>query len=669
MLERGVILDHRYELEGELGRGGAGVVFRARDIKLQRPVAVKALVQEGPVADRARFLEEARALAELRHPHILEVFEVGEDQGVPYLVVELAEHGSLLHRAARRGLPRPEVLRFARQVLQALEYAHEKGLVHRDIKPENVLLASEVSARLADFGLARWLADSARTATGVVLGTPEYLAPEVLRGERASEASDLFSWACLTLFLATGHPPHEGTALAIYRARIEGAYRVDRLRGPLRAAVERCLQSDPRARPAASELLEWIEGEVSSPSQDVERGASMDSSKLQAATRRVATRSRPAVPGGPRWWAAWGLGAAASGLLVMAALRPQALPALVPPAAPTEAARAPATGPRLPPVLLSRWRSRLRGFDPGLELERLQARVQPPAPGVLEPALSSMVHVMGTVRTGSRPEAVDLQELLASRARLPWRLELDADRAGLRGLLRDRAHPLAERLELLDLLERLRAVDAYYEAWGEEPAYLAEDLQAELIPRRIDAPGPLPAPAPTPSAKDPPPGRYQLFRWSRDPDRRHPYLMVPGPDLSPPEELARLNAQGAEGLEGWSVEEHQEALGRIHVARPERFGRVVLDLALAHCLVPNRILLRWNQVDLVYHPSPEHFPGVIWGNERDPWRRLRLELPPGLLQAGWNRLKVTTGPLPGLARWGCMWLDDVAIELTEVAAP
>jgi hypothetical protein len=213
-----------YRVTAVLGFGGMGVVFRAEDPQLRRAVALKA-VRPGMAASasaRKRFLREAQITASLEHDHIVPIYQVGEDRGVPYLAMPLLRGESLDDRLKREGrLPPAEVLRIGREVAEALAAAHEQGLIHRDIKPGNVWLESRKGepgasalggrVRVLDFGLARAAADDQHlTQTGAVVGTPAYLAPEQARGEAADARSDLFSLGCLLYRMATGALPFQG---------------------------------------------------------------------------------------------------------------------------------------------------------------------------------------------------------------------------------------------------------------------------------------------------------------------------------------------------------------------------------------------------------------------------------------------------------------------------
>jgi WD40 repeat protein len=213
-----------YRVLEVLGTGGMGVVFRAEDVHLQRLVALK-VVRPSLAAQataRQRFLREARATAALRHDHIVTIYQVGEDRGVPFLAMELLQGESVADRLKREApLPPAEVLRIGRQIADGLAAAHAHGLVHRDVKPGNIWLETHSGERgvstpwfrvkLLDFGLARVVEEPGQlTQTGVIMGTPAYMAPEQAHGRPADARSDLFSLGCVLYHLATGVMPFRG---------------------------------------------------------------------------------------------------------------------------------------------------------------------------------------------------------------------------------------------------------------------------------------------------------------------------------------------------------------------------------------------------------------------------------------------------------------------------
>jgi serine/threonine-protein kinase len=213
------LLGGRYELDGIVGRGGMAEVFRARDIRLDRIVAVKTL-RDDLARDQtfqARFRREAQSAASLNHPSIVAVYDTGEDMvgatPVPYIVMEYVDGRTLrdLLRDDRRLLPE-RALEITDGVLRALDYSHRNGIVHRDIKPGNVMLTRTGEVKVMDFGIARAVSDTqaTMTQTAQVIGTAQYLSPEQARGERVDARSDLYSAGCLLYELLTGRPPFTG---------------------------------------------------------------------------------------------------------------------------------------------------------------------------------------------------------------------------------------------------------------------------------------------------------------------------------------------------------------------------------------------------------------------------------------------------------------------------
>ncbi len=213
------LLGGRYELDGVVGRGGMAEVYRARDIRLDRVVAVKTL-REDLARDQtfqARFRREAQSAASLNHPSIVAVYDTGEDTlgpaPVPYIVMEYVDGRTvrdLLHDD-RRLLPE-RALEITDGVLRALDYSHRNGIVHRDIKPANVMVTRSGDIKVMDFGIARAVSDAqaTMTQTAQVIGTAQYLSPEQARGERVDARSDLYSAGCLLYELLTGRPLFTG---------------------------------------------------------------------------------------------------------------------------------------------------------------------------------------------------------------------------------------------------------------------------------------------------------------------------------------------------------------------------------------------------------------------------------------------------------------------------
>jgi tetratricopeptide (TPR) repeat protein len=201
-----------YEVLGTLGRGGAGVVYKARQVALDRLVALKVLLwgADASAEERERFAREASVLGQLRHPNLVAVHDAGVHDGLPWLAMELVEGPTLRERLAQGPLPSGDAARLVMALAQAVAAAHEKGVVHRDLKPANVLLAVRHTPKVTDFGLARRLDGSAGTATGALLGTPGYMAPEQVRGAAVCKATDVWGLGVILYECLTGRPPFMG---------------------------------------------------------------------------------------------------------------------------------------------------------------------------------------------------------------------------------------------------------------------------------------------------------------------------------------------------------------------------------------------------------------------------------------------------------------------------
>ncbi|GAA2298891.1 Stk1 family PASTA domain-containing Ser/Thr kinase [Nonomuraea roseoviolacea subsp. roseoviolacea] len=227
------LLGGRYELDGVVGRGGMAEVYRARDIRLDRIVAIKTLRSDlaRDHTFQARFRREAQSAASLNHPAVVAVYDTGEDvtdgTPVPYIVMEYVDGRTLrdLLRADRRLMPE-RAAELVDGILRALDYSHRGGIVHRDIKPANVMITRAGDVKVMDFGIARAMADSAATMTQTaqVIGTAQYLSPEQARGERVDARSDIYSTGCVLYELLTGQPPFTGdspVAIAYQHVREE----------------------------------------------------------------------------------------------------------------------------------------------------------------------------------------------------------------------------------------------------------------------------------------------------------------------------------------------------------------------------------------------------------------------------------------------------------------
>lgn len=252
----------RFELLERLGSGGMGTVWRARDVGLQREVAIKemrpadaALYDDNSAMAgqlRERVLRESRALARLQHPNVVSIYQIVEadDSPYPWIVMELVRGTSLDSRLRERVLAPAEAARIGRDVLGALRAAHAAGVLHRDVKPGNVLLRLDGSAVLTDFGIAALHDSTQLTATGEVIGSPEYIAPERLHGDETKTASDLWSLAMLLYVCVEGyHPMRRATTMATLAAVMTEPVPPPRRAGLLGSALSAVLVPDPAARP------------------------------------------------------------------------------------------------------------------------------------------------------------------------------------------------------------------------------------------------------------------------------------------------------------------------------------------------------------------------------------------------------------------------------------
>ncbi|MCA1676909.1 MAG: serine/threonine protein kinase, partial [Actinobacteria bacterium] len=257
MIDEGELLAGRYRLVSQVGIGAMGVVWKARDEHLHRIVAVKQLLHVGMSEVEAeeanrRAMREGRITARLHHPHAIVVYDVVERAGTPYLIMEYLHSESLSAVLAERGpLPPAEVARIGSQIAAALAAAHEAGIVHRDVKPGNVLLADDGTAKITDFGISRAVGDCTVTATGILIGTPAYLAPEVARGEQAGFPADVFSLGCTLYAAVEGTPPFgvDDNPFALLYRIINNEIIPPTKSGPLTAVLSWLLDSDLSRRP------------------------------------------------------------------------------------------------------------------------------------------------------------------------------------------------------------------------------------------------------------------------------------------------------------------------------------------------------------------------------------------------------------------------------------
>ncbi len=264
-----------YEILAELGRGAMGVVYRAREEALDRPVALKMILAGGHAspADRARFRREAEAAAALRHSNIVQVYAVGEVSGLPFCAQEFIPGGTLADHAAGKPLPPRRAAELVAAVARAVQHAHENGIVHRDLKPANVLLDADGTPKVADFGLAKKLGSgTGPTATGAVLGTPAYMAPEQAEGQAVGPPADVYALGAILYELLTGRPPFQAaTPLDTILQVVSTEPPPPRAVNPavprdLETVALQCLRKEPGRRYAtaaelADDLGRWRAGE------------------------------------------------------------------------------------------------------------------------------------------------------------------------------------------------------------------------------------------------------------------------------------------------------------------------------------------------------------------------------------------------------------------------
>ena len=294
-----------YLVQEELGRGGMGVVFKAQQLSIDRPVAIKFLNAQKAEDEKsvARFLREARAAGKLAHPNVVSVYDAGRAEGLHYIVMELVEGPSAQQHIREKGhFSEDETLNISAQIAEALRFAHGRGVLHRDVKPDNFLIDARGHVRLADLGLARFVSGSGSTELtqdGSTLGTPRFMSPEQCKGSGVDARSDLYSLGASMFMMATGKPPFDGPGPGAIIARV-----LTEPPAPIREAnpdlspafvalVEKLLNKDPSRRCAsADELLAAIERCRS------ERSRTAAAAVAPAPARPRGVRWKPALIGG-----------------------------------------------------------------------------------------------------------------------------------------------------------------------------------------------------------------------------------------------------------------------------------------------------------------------------------------------------------------------------------
>jgi eukaryotic-like serine/threonine-protein kinase len=293
------LIANRYALEALIGKGGMGVVWRARDTLLGREVAIKEVRLPPTVPDeeresmRARVLREARAAARLNHPGAVTLYDVINEQGHAFIVMELIHAPTLAQVVATEGPLDPcRAARVGLQLAAVLAAAHQAGIVHRDVKPANVMLGHDGTVRLTDFGIARVQGDPRLTSTGLIVGSPAYMAPEQASGEAAGPAADLWGLGATLYFMVEGRPPFERDgSLATLAAAVNDQPPAPRRAGALGPVIAALLSKSPQARPSAGELRRRLERVIAAESEST--------AVRPPSTPPPTTRPGPSGPGHP----------------------------------------------------------------------------------------------------------------------------------------------------------------------------------------------------------------------------------------------------------------------------------------------------------------------------------------------------------------------------------
>ena len=325
MIATHTILQSRYRIDDLIDRGGMADVYRGRDVRLERDVAVKVLRE---VEHERRFAAEARTLARLQHPNLVRLLDAGTDNGDAFLVLELLGGATVRELLDGGALPSDQVARIGGETTAALDYIHRQGIVHRDVKPSNLMLDDYGSVRLADFGIARLLGGTRITGTHQAIGTMAYIAPEQLEGGEVGPPTDVYSLGlvlieCLSGRRAFDGPPAEAAAARLSRDPDIPAGLLGGWPGILGAMTAR----DPHARPSAAALRDHLAGRAADPAAvlataPVAAPAAASTDARGTATMPARTEVRPAPVAAARrrrWWP-WAMGLLVAALVAGAAV-------------------------------------------------------------------------------------------------------------------------------------------------------------------------------------------------------------------------------------------------------------------------------------------------------------------------------------------------------------
>ncbi len=704
VLEPGTILNGRYRVEGALGQGGAAQVFRVEDTKFGRFVALKLLDARGPLADKERLREEAQALARVRHPHVLQVLSCGIYEEKPYLVLELAEGGSLLTRIKKEIFSYEVATRYAQQILEALQATHAQGILHRDLKPENILLSKDGSVLLSDFGLAKSQTSGVRTASGLILGTPEYMAPEVMMGDLATQASDVYSWGCLYYTLLTRKIPHKNDLQQMLADRRNENLSLSKLPALARAAIQGALRADPRRRESIESLQkilggtlpEWALREsratasISRP-RDLPKQSHLKSPSVSAVTSVVSPflgSSQDGPP--PRLPQSRGRVfslALGSCTLLLGGLVYLLSPSFsnpshehsskVPPVSDSLSLKNP-DWERQREVALQ-WTERLKQeFQSEKHLSKAHLS-----------AFSGSSGFFGKTYTAEMQSRRDEKalhygktgELYPIRDALPFRKALRKDLEAFEGFLKDPRSSREEKLALGLALTGMAECDYYFAAWGMAPPYRIDGLQRMALGIQLHSPElflePVQKPTENSKVQDAP---YLLFRRITENEKRYPWLLAtrgdaPELDMAAGAFLTLLTKEERErrgGLGSLTGLKPSRGLftsvwARFAVPKfePPRFQVGVIQLALSNLIAPMCLSIEFNGRTYPVIPEVKWASSNSWDNPQPPTFIVSLRIPEKEFKGEDNDLVIRADFPKGLTSYGAIGLHWVGLKLSD----
>jgi serine/threonine protein kinase len=692
-------LEARYQPERLLGAGGAGHVVLAQDTQLGRPVAVKVLSGRSVIASASRFLSEAQALSRLSHPNILEMYDYGVVDEVAYLVLEYVQGGSLDEWLGKPRRHTEELRVLAGKILAALAHAHGSGVIHRDLKPANVLLTLDGEPKLADFGLAKHSSSQARTASGLLVGTPEYMAPEIFRGGKAGSAVDLYAWGCLLHALEFGRPPWEGELSEIVKSACVGRLTDEAQRSEFREVYRAALAVDPVARSDHTLLRRVLEASAPAnlPTQMQQALRPTPAAAHQPVRSAVpatvsvqssATRDRPPPASSRLRPLAFGM----AGLAIMGGGLWAMLPGRPPPAPPVPA--------RSPERIALEWRERLEAFvserGTAREVQKLHAGVYGEPPDDYETYIEGQKYpggerhqaVMYEARVGTiddhRPADMatpDLEALGPLVAELPYREDFAADRDALVAFQSDTSQPFRDRLELHHAVQALEFVDAYVQAWGGEAPYQAAAVTRVLAPVRVARRYP-PAhhsytiedatnyPRPTVRletlGEEPlSAGDHLLYHWALEEQRRMPFIFQDSYNLSHIQQITMSMFKAFTLTVGDGVNHNYKNVAvRVDLGeRPrERFSSLRLRVTAGNCIYPDALRISWNDLRTFFRAGSGDSDRWSYVISSKPEYDLVLDLPPETWQAGENQLVLRVVSVPGINHRQAMDVFEVRLD-------